>query len=175
MSDPMKDAQKTIDEIHAELCEKISSSTILQSLLYDLDLLPEQLKDDDVKRWIYIETIVGHVDKLERELAAEKEARVKEEKIIDNLCGQMRRDEEKLRPLIEKAGCDPEHHGADIAIKELLQRAEALQAKIEQLMLEYCPEEMTTEQIVEFERHQHVATSEESAVIDAARKGDSND
>jgi hypothetical protein len=47
----------------------------------------------------------------------------------DRLLSAMQAEEEKLRPLIEKAGCDPQHHGADIAIKELLQRAEQAEAR----------------------------------------------
>lgn len=44
------------------LCEKINASPFLQSLLYDIDLLPEQIKDDDLRRWGYVEAIVGHFE-----------------------------------------------------------------------------------------------------------------
>ena len=48
--------------------------------------------------------------------------------------------------------------------------ANALQAKIDHLMLEYCPEEMTPEQIENWRKHQHPATKEETSAIDAARR-----
>ena len=38
------------------------------------------------------------------------------------------------------------------------QQLSAAQAKIDELMLEYCPEEMTQEQIAEYEKHQRAVT-----------------
>ena len=60
------------------------------------------------------------------------------------------------------------------SMKEAKEQAEALskskQSKIDALMFEYCPNEMTPEQIAEFERSQRVATLEEKSAIDAARR-----
>ena len=42
------------------LLAEINKSALLQSLLYDIDLLPEQIKDDDARRWGYVESIVVH-------------------------------------------------------------------------------------------------------------------
>lgn len=42
-------------------------------------------------------------------------------------------------------------------IESLRQQLSAAQAKIDELMLEYCPEEMTNEQIAEYEKHQRPA------------------
>ncbi len=42
--------------------------------------------------------------------------------------------------------------------KELVKECEAKQAQIDALMLEYCPDEMTTEQIDNWEKHQKPAT-----------------
>ena len=47
-------------------------------------------------------------------------------------------------------------------------REAALQAKIDALMLEYCPEDMTPEQIENWNRHQRAATPEEEANIERA-------
>jgi hypothetical protein len=46
--------------------------------------------------------------------------------------------------------------------KELRKDAASKQAKIDALMLEYCPDEMTPEQLGEWEKHQH------ATAIDAA-------
>ena len=46
---------------------------------------------------------------------------------------------------------------AAIEIESLRQQLSAAQAKIDELMLEYCPEEMTNEQIAEYEKHQRPA------------------
>ena len=46
------------------------------------------------------------------------------------------------------------------------------QAKIDALMLEYCPDDMTTEQIANWERHQRASTDPElDAAIDAMKEG----
>ena len=42
------------------------------------------------------------------------------------------------------------------AIENLHKKLAAAQAKIDALMLEYCPEEMTEDQLQEWERHQRV-------------------
>lgn len=44
----------------------------------------------------------------------------------------------------------------------------ALQAKLDAVMLEYCPDEMTEEQTAEWERHQRPLSAEEQQAIDAA-------
>ena len=46
----------------AILREKVNASAILQSLLYDLDLLPEQIKNDDIRRWQYVACIVVTIE-----------------------------------------------------------------------------------------------------------------
>lgn len=43
-------------------------------------------------------------------------------------------------------------------IESLRQQLSAAQAKIDELMLEYCPEEMTNEQLAEYEKHQRAVT-----------------
>ena len=43
----------------------------------------------------------------------------------------------------------------------------ALQAKLDAVMLEYCPDEMTEEQKAEWARHQTPASAEEQQAIDA--------
>jgi hypothetical protein len=48
---------------------------------------------------------------------------------------------------------------------------DGLQAKIDSLMLEYCPGEMTEEQKMNWEAHQHPASAEDQAVIDNAVRG----
>ena len=53
-------------------------------------------------------------------------------------------------------------------------RLAALQAKIDALMFEYCPDEMTAEQIEAWGKHQRCATAKETAAIDAALKGVKN-
>ncbi len=45
------------------------------------------------------------------------------------------------------------------------------QAKIDRIMLEYCPDEMTQEQIAEWERHQRAAPEPEDCIVtDSARQ-----
>ena len=61
-----------------------------------------------------------------------------------------------------------------IAAKVLALEAEigAKRAQIDSLMWEYCPNEMTPEQIEEYARHQRAATPEEQKEIDAAMQED---
>jgi hypothetical protein len=51
------------------------------------------------------------------------------------------------------------------------QTIERLQAKIDALMLEYCPDEMTEEQMANWARHQQPVSAEEQAKIEAALMG----
>ncbi len=46
---------------------KVNASPLLTSLLYDIDLLPEQIKDGDLRRWGYVAAIIGHIETLERD------------------------------------------------------------------------------------------------------------
>jgi hypothetical protein len=49
-----------------------------------------------------------------------------------------------------------------------IEKVDALQAKIDELMLEYCPEEMTVEQKAEWANHQKSATDKEmKELVDA--------
>jgi uncharacterized protein involved in exopolysaccharide biosynthesis len=50
-----------------------------------------------------------------------------------------------------------ENHTLNEKYESLRQQLSAAQAKIDELMLEYCPEEMTNEQIAEYEKHQRPA------------------
>ena len=75
-------------------------------------------------------------------------------------------------PWLGKAGLADECHQA--AIAELLAELDkarksdsAKQAKIDGLMFEYCPEDMTTEQIDEWAKHQRPVSAELSAAIDS--------
>ena len=52
-----------------------------------------------------------------------------------------------------KAEIERRYNGWD----DLCQQLAAALAKIDELMLEYCPEEMTNEQITEYEKHQRPA------------------
>ena len=47
---------------------------------------------------------------------------------------------------------------------------EGMQAKIDMLMLEFCPDEMTEEQLANWEIHQKALSESASAVIDMAIK-----
>jgi hypothetical protein len=60
--------------------------------------------------------------------------------------------------------------GHNRAMEHLGPMIQAKQARIDALMLEYCPDEMTPEQIAEWEKHQVI--SPDSAAIDAALKGE---
>ena len=59
--------------------------------------------------------------------------------------------------------------GSEYADK-LCEQLAAAQAKIDALMLEYCPDEMTHEQLSSWASHQVTATPDEQAAIDAAIK-----
>lgn len=48
----------------------------------------------------------------------------------------------------------------DALMTEMLAENERLQAKIDSLMLEYCPDEMTPEQIENWKQHQRKAESQ---------------
>lgn len=50
----------------------------------------------------------------------------------------------------------------------LSEQLAAAQAKIDELMFEYCPSEMTPEQLLNYSNHQQAATPKEQQVIDAA-------
>ena len=52
--------------------------------------------------------------------------------------------------------------------RTLLEKVDALQAKIDMLMLEWCPEEMSEEQKANWERHQVRVSPEEQAEIEKA-------
>ena len=63
------------------------------------------------------------------------------------------------------------HDLADAAADEidaLEAEIATLQCKIDELMLEYCPDEMTEEQKVEWARHQQPVSDEKQRAVDAA-------
>ena len=66
-----------------------------------------------------------------------------------------------------------EHHAsmmqgfAEIAAR----KADALQAQLDALMLEYCPDEMTAEQKANWARHQRPVSAEMQQEIDSALMG----
>ena len=70
-----------------------------------------------------------------------------------------------------------EHHAnvmqgfADIVAR----KADALQARLDALMLEYCPEEMTKEQKENWARHQKPASGDEQAAMTTALMGPNAD
>lgn len=53
---------------------------------------------------------------------------------------------------------------------DLTKQLAAAQARIDELMLEYCPNEMTEEQLAEYARHQVPISNERQAEIDKALK-----
>ena len=53
------------------------------------------------------------------------------------------------------------YHNQRKTIHDLIDQNDSLQAKIDALMLEYCPDEMTEEQIAEWEKHQKPVTLSE--------------
>lgn len=57
-------------------------------------------------------------------------------------------------------------------IERLRAEVDALQAKIDALMLEYCPEEMTPEQVAAYEAAQRPVDEAQIARIDSAMKGE---
>ena len=56
----------------------------------------------------------------------------------------------------------------EATIAEQAAELESLQCKIDALMLEYCPDEMTEEQKVEWARHQQPVSDEKQRAVDAA-------
>lgn len=66
-----------------------------------------------------------------------------------------------------------EHHAAKIEAFALAvaAKADALQARIDELMLEYCPNEMTEAQKANWARHQKPASNEQQAEIAAVLMG----
>jgi hypothetical protein len=100
----------------------------------------------------------------EQRLAA-KDAEIAEE---SHLCERM----SKLLSLTAIALKGPNeerslHSWHDLPEKaeELKQKLAAKQAQIDELMLEYCPDEMTEEQIAEYKRHQVPISDEEQEFI----------
>ena len=77
--------------------------------------------------------------------------------------------QEIVRQLRTLDGWNVALEAADL-IESLTKGIQAKQAQIDWLMLEYCPEDMTPEQMAEFARHQRAVTDEEAAAIDEARK-----
>lgn len=67
-----------------------------------------------------------------------------------------------------RANNSPLLNEAAIEIASLRTEKAALQAKIDSLMMEYCPSEMTAEQIEEWGKHQKSAGPEASAALDKA-------
>ena len=57
---------------------------------------------------------------------------------------------------------------AEARVAELEREAAAKQARIDALMLEYCPDEMTPEQVAEWARHQRPISEQAADAIDAA-------
>ena len=57
------------------------------------------------------------------------------------------------------------HAGMDM-LMPLIQQTEALQARIDELMLEHCPDEMTAEQKANWAEHQKPVDAELQAEID---------
>jgi hypothetical protein len=53
-------------------------------------------------------------------------------------------------------------------------RAEALQAKLDRVMLEYCPDEMTAEQIAEWGKNQVPVSAAEQMALEAALQESDN-
>ena len=53
-----------------------------------------------------------------------------------------------------KEGVIPEVKRLNAVVAEQQKTIQHLQAKIDSLMLEYCPEDMTAEQVAEWEKHQ---------------------
>lgn len=53
-------------------------------------------------------------------------------------------------------------------IAELRREVNAKQARIDELMIEYCPDEITSEQWAEYERNQRRASPEQEAAANAA-------
>lgn len=74
-----------------------------------------------------------------------------------------------LRNLVAKSTPAPIELGVHDAIaiadeiESLRSQVEAKQAEIDSLMFEYCPDDMTPEQIAEYEKHQRKAPQQKEA------------
>ena len=69
---------------------------------------------------------------------------------------------------MELGGVDPVCLQAATALRQLQEESAAKQAHIDRLMLEYCPDEMTPEQLAEWGRHQRPVSPEVEAQVQAA-------
>lgn len=66
--------------------------------------------------------------------------------------------------------CDEGIRRLQARVAELEREVAAKQARIDALMIEYCPDEMTPEQVAEWARHQRPISEQAAAAIDAARQ-----
>lgn len=96
-----------------------------KGLLQDI----QRLTEEAFKRDEELALTTGTLESRERNIATLQEELAEAKRGSDRLLSAMQAEEEKLRPLIEKSGCDPQHHGADIAIMELLNLAEQAEAR----------------------------------------------
>ena len=69
-------------------------------------------------------------------------------------------EEQRNGLLIDLAAALKREDEAQIKMTEIARYAQHLQARIDALMLEYCPDEMTPEQIAEWERHQRAVPND---------------
>lgn len=89
----------------------------------------------------------------------------------------------RKRAAIQKANNEADHLRRRLVLAEyhaakieafafsVAAKADALQARIDELMLEYCPEEMTEAQKANWARHQRPVSDEEEAKVVAALMG----
>lgn len=56
----------------------------------------------------------------------------------------------------------------EVRIAEIQKKLDAIQAQIDALMFEYCPDEMTKEQVDEWAKHQKLVTPERANLINKA-------
>jgi hypothetical protein len=73
-----------------------------------------------------------------------------------------------INDLSEKFKAGEGLHDEYVRLIDYKQDTEALQAQIDSLMLEYCPKEVTKEQMDNWAKHQRPVTKEESKEIDQA-------
>lgn len=83
--------------------------------------------------------------------------------------------EEQNFDLAAKFKQEKESHDQDLerdhkAIIEWKSRVDSAQAKIDRLMFEFCPDEITDEQFRRWQEHQRPVSKEETQAIDAAAK-----
>lgn len=78
-----------------------------------------------------------------------------------------------LRPIAVKAYLAAKQSDP-VIINAQAKEIEEKQAEIDRLMLEFCPDEMTTEQKENREKHQRVCTSEEQSEIEEAIRAKGN-